>query len=172
LTFAEPIAEHWREIRSQMVQTTLLDNIITNNAITFMILSLLPAIIMGVVHNIRNNRLKDQNKRIINQLAIEDERVLLNSLWENPQGQIGMEIAQKYNFKQQQQQEQQTMNVGDLSGLGNLLTKAKDAGFLRNDTITIKDEPIVVWKPIANSWGSYFKSFWRTRKFLPEGDRR
>lgn len=163
LTFAEPIAEHWREIRSQIVQTTLLDNIITNNASAFMILSLLPAIIMGVVHNIRNSRLKDQNKRIINQLAIEDERVLLNSLSENPQGQIGMEIAQKYNFKQQQQEQQQAMNVGDLSGLGNLLTKAKDAGFLRNDAISIKDEPIVVWKPIANSWASYFKSFWRTR---------
>jgi exosortase len=162
LTFAEPIAEHWREIRSQIVQTTLLDNIITKNASTFMILSLLPAIIIGVVHNIRNNRLKDQNKRIINQLAIEEERVLLNSLSENPQGQIGMEIAQKYNFKQQQEQ-QHTMNVGDLSGLGNLLTKAKDAGFLRNDTISIKDEPIVVWKSIANSWASYFKSFWRTR---------
>jgi exosortase/archaeosortase family protein len=166
LTFAEPIAEHWREVRSQIVQTTLLDNIITNNASTFIILSLLPAIFMGVVHSIRNYRLKHQNERIINQLAIEEERVLLNSLRENPQGQIGMEIAQKYNFKEQ------TVNVGDLSRFGNLLKKAKDAGFLTNDTITIKDEPIMIWKPIASSLGSYLKSLWRTRKFFPEGDRR
>jgi hypothetical protein len=166
LTFVEAIAQHWREIRSQIVQTTLLDDIITKNASTFIIPSLLPAIFMGVVHNIRNHKLKDQNKRIVNQLAIEEERVLLNFLWENPQGQIGMEIAQKNNFKEQ------TVNVGDLSRFGNLLTKAKDAGFLTNDTIIIKDEPIVIWKPIANSWGSYLKSFSRTREFFPGGDRR
>jgi hypothetical protein len=44
--------------------------------------------------------------------------------------------------------------------------------FLTSDTITIKDEPIVIWKPIANSWASYLKSFSRTRKFFPGGDRR
>ena len=51
-------------------------------------------------------------------------------------------------------------------------TKAKDAGFLMNDTTSIKDEPLVISKSTVNSWGSYLKSFWRTRKFLPEGDRR
>ena len=53
-----------------------------------------------------------------------------------------------------------------------VLTMAKDAGFLTNDTTSIKDEPLVISKPTVNSWGSYLKSFWRTLKFLPEGDRR
>jgi hypothetical protein len=51
-----------------------------------------------------------------------------------------------------------------------VLTKAKDAGFLTNDTTSIKDEPLMISKPTVNSCGSYLKSFWKTQNFLTEGD--
>jgi exosortase/archaeosortase family protein len=145
--FAEQIKNYWDQSRPVITDYTSVSTIINQYSIPLIgVITAIPAlaVLLQLLNNIRTRK---RYKQLLTRLNIQDEILIIKAIEKSRGSSTGMSVMNNFKLLRGEQ-------FLDMHKFINLLTNAKNAGFIKTDIIIRNDEPLMMWKSKIDSKNS------------------